>query len=313
MKNKSIKVATLKLLPTAPFRLDLTTWALRRRPTNAVDQWDGEHYTRLLVVDGQPVKIILKQRGTDRIPELSIILKSGKELTVGTIGKIRMLLEKMLGLKADLKPFYKLAKINNVLKPLAKSFIGVKPPRFPTLFEALINSIACQQVTLTLGIMLLNRLAATFGTKFVDGDKLIYAFPSPEDLAAAPLEDIKKLGFSRQKVKAIKELSNSIINKGVPLLEELEEMTSKQTVEHLLKIHGIGRWSAEYVLLRGLGRIDIFPGDDVGAQKNLMLLMGLKKLPNYDEVKKITAGWQPYCGLVYFHLLLDKLQKKNII
>ncbi len=313
MKNHLLKEIVFEFLPAAPFRLDFTVWALRRRPSNAVDQWDGKFYNRLLIVADRSVKITVQQLNTKGIPKLSVVLKSEKELTVEIIKEARELLEKMLGLKTDLKLFYKLAKADKILKPLAKVFIGVKPPRFPTLFEALLNSIACQQVTLTLGILLLNRLAVTFGAKLIDGQTVIYAFPSPEDLADIPAEDIKKLGFSRQKVKAIKVLSNAIINKEIPLLKELEEMTSEQAVEHLLKIHGIGRWSAEYVLLRGLGKTGTFPGDDVGAQKNLMLLMNLKERPNYDQIKKLTAEWQPYSGLVYFHLLLDKLQKKNLI
>ena len=78
-------------------------------------------------------------------------------------------------------------------------------------------------------------------------------------------------------------------------------------------IRGIGRWSAEYVLLRGLGRLDAFPGDDIGAQNNLKRIFLLDNKPTYEGIKKLTSRWHPYEGLVYFHLLLEKLHLKGVI
>jgi DNA-3-methyladenine glycosylase II len=73
-------------------------------------------------------------------------------------------------------------------------------------------------------------------------------------------------------------------------------------------LHGIGRWSAEYILLRGLGRLHVFPGDDVGARNNLARWLGLKPPLDYDAVGRALSRWQPYAGMVYFHLLLDRLE-----
>jgi DNA-3-methyladenine glycosylase II len=63
------------------------------------------------------------------------------------------------------------------------------------------------------------------------------------------------------------------------------------------------------VLLRGLGRLGVFPGDDVGARNKLQRFMGLAHPPDYDEICRITDAWQPYAGMVYFHLLLDGLSR----
>jgi DNA-3-methyladenine glycosylase II len=218
----------------------------------------------------------------------------------------------MLGLDREIDEFYKLSEKDISLRSLVKSFLGMKPPRFPTLFEALLNAISCQQVTLDLGILLLNRLAEHYGQKFEDEKGIQYAFPRPEDLQYISGEEIKKLGFSYQKARAIKELTQTLLDDST-LFDDLENMTHEEAVVFLSKVRGIGRWSSEYVLLRGLGRLDVFPGDDVGAQKNIQQLLGLNKRPNYEEIKQLTAKWQPYAGLVYFHLLLDKLQKKNLL
>ena len=78
-------------------------------------------------------------------------------------------------------------------------------------------------------------------------------------------------------------------------------------MNQLIELRGIGRWSAEYVLLRGLGRLDVYPGDDVGARNNLKRWLNLRKPLDYEGVRRITKRWQPYVGLVYFHMLLDRL------
>jgi DNA-3-methyladenine glycosylase II len=295
-----------------PFRLDLTVWALRRRGKNILDQWNGNQYTRVIVCSNAPVKLTITQEIESNDPRIIVSMLSKKEITPGMQKSIQSIIQNMFGLIINLKPFYTLANDNEVLDPLVKQFAGVRPPRFPSIFESLINSIACQQLTLDVGILMLNRFAERFGAKFEDDDTILYAFPRPEDLADASLEDIMKLGFSNQKARAIKELAAKFITGAINLVH-LEEMENKEVIEYLLTIRGIGRWSAEYVLLRGLGRLDTFPGDDVGAQNNLQRLFHLNKKPNYEEIKNLTAQWHPYEGLVYFHLLLQNLHMKGII
>ncbi|MGA8476987.1 MAG: HVA1 family protein [Chthoniobacterales bacterium] len=65
--------------------------------------------------------------------------------------------------------------------------------------------------------------------------------------------------------------------------------------------------TAEYVLLRGLRRLDVYPGDDVGARNNLQRWLKLKKPLDYESVRRVIAKWQRYAGFIYFHLLLDGL------
>ncbi|HRT41152.1 MAG TPA: DNA-3-methyladenine glycosylase 2 family protein, partial [Phycisphaerae bacterium] len=76
---------------------------------------------------------------------------------------------------------------------------------------------------------------------------------------------------------------------------------------------GIGRWTAEYVLLRGLGRWDTFPADDVGSQSKLQSWLHLEKRPNYDGVQQILASCKPYRGLIYFFLLLNQLRAAHLL
>ncbi len=192
--------------------------------------------------------------------------------------------------------------------PLVQRFRGLKPPRYPTLFECLVNAIACQQITLALGLTLLNRLAEAYGPSFQTKAGIFRAFPRPEDLVDLKPESLRKLGFSRQKASFILGLSSAIAEKhfdfeGISLLED------EEILEKLQEIRGVGRWTAEYTMLRGLGKLYVFPGDDVGGQKNLKIWLGLKDSLDYDGVNRVLSRWQPHAGLLYFHLLLDKISK----
>lgn len=302
---------SFELEPVAPFQLELTTWILRRRSSNCVDRWDDHTYRRVLVVDDELIEAAVTQAGSPAAPCLNIELKgrlAGPDLEV----PITEALERLLGIYVDLGQFYRFAQRSRVLTPLVRQFCGAKPPRFLTPFEALVNAIACQQVSLTVGILLLNRLAETYGPRLIVADGIVHAFPRPEDLASLDVEDLRHLGFSRRKASYVIELAQSICRRQLNLAE-IEALDDKAAVARLRRLKGVGRWSAEYCLLRGLGRTHIFPGDDVGARNNLQRWLGLSNRLDYDGVREALAGWRGYGGLIYFHLLLQSLAGRNFI
>ena len=302
----------LTLSAIAPFRLELTVSALRRREANRVDRWDAGQYSRVLVINDIPVEIVAVQEGAGSAPNLSVTLYCQEEIGERLVESTLSVIRKMLGLEIDLRQFSKLAAEKAPLRELAEEFSGVKPPRFPTLFEALVNAVACQQMTLDVGILLINRLAEKFGIGLAVKGPIHYAFPRPEDLGRAAEADIRGLGYSAQKARAIRELAGMFAHRPADFIH-LDEMTNGEIMRRLTTLHGIGRWSAEYALLRGLGRLDIFPGDDVGARNNLQRLFHLPNKPDYDQIKELTSCWHPYQGMVYFHLLLEALRRKGVI
>jgi DNA-3-methyladenine glycosylase II len=208
----------------------------------------------------------------------------------------------MLGLDADLSDFYASAGDDPDLHELTTRFRGLKPPRFPSLFESLVNAVACQQLTLTFGIELLNRLAAAFGRP-APGSADAHAFPEPGDIAGLDPDGLRALGFSRQKSLALVAIADHV-ERGALCVHDVRGLDDDDAAAALRALQGIGRWSAEYVLLRGLGRRNVFPGDDVGARNNLQRRLGISTPLDYAGVRRITDRWAPYGGLVYFHFLL---------
>ena len=303
--------ASFLIKPVAPFRLDLTVWALRRRPENVVDRWDGTRYRRVLVLEGRPVEIAITQIERRRRPLLEITT-SGWRLTRERERTLQTVVQRLLGTEIDLRGFYRIAGQQGKLGELVRRFRGLKPPRFPSVFESVINAFACQQVSLEVGMLFLNRLAARYGLIVEKSGEGAHAFPRPEDLAAERPQALRRLGFSRQKARAVSELSLAVAE-GRFDLESVTGLHEDAVLERLYALQGVGRWSAEYVLLRGLGRLHVFPGDDVGAQNRIQEYLGLRKAPNYETVRRRLAGWSPYAGLIYFHFLLYGLAQRSYL
>lgn len=309
------------LAPPAPFRLDLTALALCRRPHNRIDRWDGHSYRRILLLGSRSAPIassVWQERsGSTDAAELQVTL-AGSGLGTRDVVQAQSALRRLLGLDIDLGDFYRMAAADPELAPLAQRWRGLRPPRFPSVFETLTNAIACQQITLTVGITLLNRLIEAYGRAYPEPDAaggsapVSNAFPTPQELTGVPPESLRSLGFSRQKAHCLIELATAIADGSLDF-SALEALDNASAVRLLRRLHGVGRWSAEYVLLRALGRLDVFPGDDVGARNNLQRWRGRAEKLNYEGVRQATARWRPYSGLVYFHLLLDSLEQRGMI
>ncbi len=285
-------------------------WALRRRAHNAVDRFDGLWYQRTLDLDTGPVAVGVRQRGSSSAPELEVTIQGGAAgVPDQTVAGVQSSLERILGLDTDLSGFYQMAERDARISELADRFRGLRPPRFPTLFEALVNAVVCQQVSLVVGIHLLNRLAASFGTA-APANAADRAAPAPERIAEANPESLRELGLSRAKSRALAGCAAAVLEGDLDPVA-LNRLGDDAARERLCQLPGIGRWSAEYVLLRGLGRCRVLPGDDVGARNSLRRRFGLSPSAGYDEVRQLTAAWQPFAGMVYFHLLLDGLERSH--
>jgi DNA-3-methyladenine glycosylase II len=161
---------------------------------------------------------------------------------------------------------------------------------FPTIFEALTNAIACQQMSLSLGVLLLSRITESFGVAVKGEAGIAHAFPRPEDVAGLEPTVFRELDFSYQKGRSLIDLARACVE-GRANLEGLTDLNNESSIKRLLEFGGVGRWSAEYVLLRGLGRLNVYPGDDVGARNSLRSWLKLRKPLDYNGVDRVIAKW----------------------
>lgn len=150
-----------------------------------------------------------------------------------------------------------------------------------TGFATLVRIILEQQVSL-----------ASAGAAF---DKLSAALPEPEPAGFLTLSDIelRKIGFSRQKTAYSRILAESILNKSLDL-GALESLTDAEAKHNLMKIKGIGGWTADIYLLMALLRPDIMPKGDLALHVAYQKLKQLQDRPLADEFQEISAQWQPF-------------------
>jgi len=303
--------AAFVLKPAGPYRLDLTVWALRRRANNKIDTWQDGLYRRILIIDGKPVLACVRQMGEVKEAALKCEIFSQEGITSAIIKKAKAELTWILGLDIDLSGFYSMAKQDKVLGALVKPYVGFKPPRFADMFEAAVNGICYQQLSLAVGTVLLNRLAVAAGHDMQVQEHEVYSCGDSAGVCGQSLEKLRGMGFSTNKAIALLELCEGV-NAGRIDLEQLKEIDDDAAVKILLKMRGLGKWTAEYMLLRGLGRLHIYPGDDIGFQNGLKKWLGLNKL----DKPKITAlmnNWHGFGGMIYFHMLLRRLTIENLI
>lgn len=301
----TLDASRFELYPRPPFRLDTTVVVLRRNAVNEVDRWDADAstYRRVLVVNGSAVEVAIWSVGTTVAPRLAVSVVP--EDSQGVVCEaVAQLLRLQLGLDVDLGPFYRGAAREEWLAPLVARFPGLKPPVMPTAFEALVSGIACQQLSLTAGMHVLGRLSKAYGVQFGGH----HAFPRPEDLLRASAEDLRGIGFSMRKAEVILWLAKETED-GRLDLEGLAHLDTDEVIRRLCDLPGIGPWTAQYVALRALRRLDTFPTDDVGGRNNLQRLLGMPGRPDLAETQAILERWRPYQGLVYFYLLLDSISR----
>jgi DNA-3-methyladenine glycosylase II len=171
-------------------------------------------------------------------------------------------------------------------------------------FDALAESIAYQQLSGKAAATIWGRVLALFPKrKFLD-PKLVLKMPDRKLRAA---------GLSRSKVAALKDLAARTIDGTVPTGRALAKMSDEEIVERLVQVRGIGRWTAEMLLLFDLGRPDVWPVHDYGVQKGFAKTFGKRKLPTPKQLLKQGEKWRPYRSVAawYFWRALDAPEKTN--
>lgn len=293
----------VELPARAPFSLELTVWALRRRAHNMVDRFEDGAWRRVLAIDGEPVAIDVRQIRAGARPRIEIVVRTRRRESA-VRDAVSATVARMLGLECDLDPFYRMAQRDPALAAMAERGRGMKPPRFASVFEGFANAVACQLVSLSAGLHVLNRVAQAYGVAAEIGGDSIWSFAEPSRLAHASAESLRALGLSRSKGRYLIGLANRALDPQDRDFASIGALNDDGAVARMRAMRGVGRWTAEYVLLRGFGRLNVFPGDDIGGQNHLRAWLGIEGKLDHAGVEELLRRWHPYAGLIYLHLVL---------
>jgi DNA-3-methyladenine glycosylase II len=290
----------VELPVVVPYRLDLTVSALRRLSTNLVDVLtpDGQ-YVRAIGDAHRPAVVHVTQERPDA---LAVAIDG----SAGEHAHALVLVRRILGIDRELTHFDREAARMEWLRPLALRMRGVKPPRYPTLWEAFVNAVAFQQVSLHAASAIVRRLITTFSQPVESYGTMLYTFPSPEQLLGADDDRLRATGLSARKLATLRRAGEALASGGLSEAM-LEERSSADAAALLRQVKGIGPWTATLILLRGLGRLDVFPMNDTSVARNLALVAGSVPL----DVGSILEALGPQRGMLYYHLLLARLESRG--
>ncbi len=267
---------------------------LRRSPRNLIDRVEEDGtWTRVAVLSGGPALLRGRQRG-------AALAFDATPAGAGDRREIEALVTRLFSLELDLEPFWRRVRRERGFAELARRCAGLRPQRFPTLFEALANGICCQQLSLAAGMTRLGHLAERFGPRTPDGTRV--GPPDASLVARAPLSALRRSGLSARRAAELRDLARLPLER---FEHELSALPDAQARARLLELPGIGPWTADYVLLRGLGRLDVFPSGDVGATRTLGRILGRAMEP--PAAVRFAARFAPLRGVLYFCMLGHQL------
>ncbi|HEY5218762.1 MAG TPA: hypothetical protein VIJ16_03080 [Gemmatimonadaceae bacterium] len=297
-----MRTTTLEIPVATPFRLDLTVSALRRLPTNLVDVYtqDGR-YLRALGGFEKPVVVSVTQVRADR---LSVSVRGGGAREAREAVAI---VSRMLGTERDLSDFHRHARTIPWLSPLVRRMRGLRPPRYPALFEACVNAVLFQHVSLHAASAILGRVVLTLGTRVEHDGMPLTVFPTMERFLGADEVEMREFGISAGKLATLRRVGEAMAG-GVLSEAILDERSSAEAGLLLRGIKGIGPWTAAVILLRGMGRLDAFPGNDSGVAANLALVAG-----GSLDAGVVAKSLGRQRGMLYFNLLLARLEARGEI
>jgi len=274
-----------------PFRLDLTANVLRRLSTNVVDRYHDGHFQRLLGSAEAPALLDVEQIAPDR---LTVRIEGPFD------GDAEALVRRMLGVDVELGPFYAASSATPWLADLVNRARGVKPPRYPTFWEAIVNAVVFQQISIHAASAILRRVIEAL-TPSCTGDGLAF-FPGAERFANAEPELLRARGLSINKVVVLQRLSRLLLDGSIDPAA-LEHEPTAALLDSLASHPGIGPWTAALIAIRGFGRLDVFPLRDSGVARGLRDLTGSADV----DVGALLATLGAQRGMLYYHLLLARL------
>lgn len=299
----------MRLATRGPFDLEATVRVLQRRPANRVDVWSEGVYRRVVRTDsGELVLAEVVDRGSIDAPDLRCIVRSGDARAAVPRDVVRVL-RRTLGLDIDPAPLAARAGREPGMAGMARALRGLRPPRFATLFEAFASVVPFQQVSLDAGVAVVGRLVAAFGETIDRGGLRHSAFPTAAAVAAARPAALRACGLSAHKAATLQSLARGI-ESGTLSERELEALPTAEALARLTTLKGVGPWTAGLVLLRGCGRLDVFPPGDVGAERNLRALLGTQ---DARRLRAAIARFGDLRGHLYFCALGASLVSKGIL
>ena len=280
----------------APEEIDIqgSLELFRRSGDDLVDRWDGQQLIRAAYAGNATwVPFVARAVGSPGAPAFEVCAPE-----ISNVPQLKSVVANTF--MAAPPDWRRLRAEDPVIRRLEQQFPGIRQIRQLDVFTALIRCISAQQVNLRWAVTTRRRLAEAFGVRHTIGDHLVYAL-DPRRIASVDPADIRALQFTTSKAVSIVATARAVVDGGLEL-GELQTLDDEAVIERLVKIRGIGRWSAEWVLARTLGRPRVV-GGDLGVRKAVGLAYLETPAPSETEVRIATKHWGESSGVAQALLL----------
>jgi len=291
------------ITPLPPFDFDLSA-SIFREGDKQIRKYDNGRYWQVIRVENKLVLVTVVSIGSVDAPRLRVELKSNGEISATDRQTVEEAIGSSLNLGLDLEAFYKEVKNDRVMSSIVGKLRGLKSPTTPTVFESLVSSIIEQQISLSVAHSMERKVVKAFGDALAVNGRAYYAFPTAERLASVTIEQLRQYGLSSRKAEYIIGAAKSITEGALDLegLKELEDTSA--VIDRLLKMRGIGTWTAEMTVLRGMHRMEKLPADDIGLRRCIAHYYGKDRRISADEARQIARKWGKWKGLAAFYLII---------
>jgi DNA-3-methyladenine glycosylase II len=205
----------------------------------------------------------------------------------------------MLGIDVDLHAWYRRVRAIPWLSRISTQLRGLKPPRYPDLWEAVCHGIVFQQISIAAAGAIMKRVVAAYATPVVYDGVTLYPFPRPEAILETRESELRATGLSARKAEYLRAAARAALDGRIDAAK-IEHLPTPEAAEQLTKLKGIGPWSAAVILLRGMGRLDTFPLNDSGVARAVKRLADDPKV----DLDTLLGKLGDQRGMLYFHLLL---------
>jgi len=285
-----------RFVPERPYSLALTAERYARFP-EVVDLFDGVTYRRFLPAGRTGALFSVSQVGAPARAVLAWTLTGPGAGSPEVAAAARRILSVSLGGGQAVRPFYRALAADPVIGAAIRDFPGMRAAGVPSLWEALVTAILAQQVNLRFAYDIRRELAETFGKRARFDGRTYFAFPLPRAFGVETPAAMRRFRLSDSKARAILALAEAF-ESGALDEEEIAGLDDEAAIETLTAFRGVGRWTAEIGLWRGLGRADVFPAGDLGVVKYLAQgLLGRRARAKEPAMRRWSERWKPWRGL----------------
>ena len=301
MASTKLQMTSLTLLPKAPFDFGHTLTFLEEHKANGIVRKILENELRFAMnISGKPVSFFVKSMGTPKKPRLELTLHA-KKLNDDIIRQAKEQLIFYLSLDDDLTPFYKLADKDEAFKPVLRKLYGYHQVKFPSIFTSVCWALVTQRTPNSFAYLTMQRFCELLGDAItVDGERYTTFPEAKRFLDSRGLNARDKVLIATNNTRKTDRLME--IAKAYTSVDEnyLKRASYDEALRTVKKLKGLGQWSAEYVLLRGLGRYERTGWTDTVILESISQIYTGGFRISEGDAKKLAEYYGWYQGL-WFH------------